>query len=1452
MKEKLKNKFYSIMAILLTVLLFCSVFTIPVEKKIAKADAAQTFTGFSGNNISETDLYNQTNTYDYKGSNTDQNSLYEYYDTSVNGKNTNTVKEGAPQITVLTHGLGGDAFHWSNVKDSYGDPVFAYDEESLFVRLQQESAKNGGVGANLYWAKMTGKKSFCLIDLENNYESDKIYKTQAAENTISEITDVSKHIIIVFEASNPNGYNYEVYEEFNYMLSKIVYDVKYMNGGQLPRINLIGHSRGGLTNLQYALDHPDLVDSLFGIGTPYFGSDTASTDLGAVFTNNANGREDIIDRNVYVSYFNRYYENYDRLYRNINAYALGGYSDTDFVFDALISSDLKDIEDRVSDEILLLCKIAIKNSPGIVGYISTAADLADMLISLCRDENYDEYDIESIVQIIADIELWDENSDLWDNLWQRFIFEGSPYFMNDLLVDLSSQIGVDEHSDTWRSYGFKIYTKQFEKIGKCSNPAMPAVVHNLEARDKSFINYILRNINIGTGTNSFLYEKIDETTISILGYKGDWENEIFVIPDTIDGYTVTEIEERAFDSYFVDKGITQIQLPASLTKIGDYAFCNCTELVNVLYGTSSQLVGIGASAFYGCSSLTQFGSTSNRITIPTGVTAIGSGAFALTGVQYVSIPASVSHIGLTAFAYIENLKTITVNSANTTYQSINGNLYNRSGGLLQYAIGATATSFLLPDDVTYIAPYAFAGEKDLISLDFNQVISIADGAFFACESLASCQNGGNIEYVAPTAFLDTPVLNNAGDFIVFGKLLFKYQGEAEIITKDMFPSSVERIAEFAFHNIEAKEIYLPLKVNFISDNAFSACQNLEKVQFENTQFPFINDEIFQGLNADFRFYCARSLINGMSNNEKWQKYSSISLPIKTVAYFEGIDKEYEFYYSENAVFPTETIPGKYIKGWYEVIGGEITNNRLSEIQWNRVDQNVVYRADTVELITFNLIFVNGESTVDAIKINTGDTFVFNRYNYEINGEEYSFVQPSQMESFFYNNQRIDNKDDKYCTFEGWVYNGSDLNSGQWLSEATDHSLYVYAMWAPVSYTATLYDINGSIYSEIDYTYFSSIELSPLESEVYRFNYWMDETNSKVDKLGNRIGDFNLYPNVSRLYTVELKSIAHLIETEEIRGIVGEKITLPQWEVENYEVKKWDIYLANSDYTIVGDITLLAEWGGVEYNIYYRNLTFQGQEASVIVGHNTTVMAPNYYEYGQVFLSKDITAFYSNPSPYQSHLIFVEWCWDSALTNPVEENVSTTENKDFIFYAKWRYDLAYQIREGTHTITDNTNRFGQPYDQVYIGMKQSNLSADLAAIGITKFYVKLKIRLWEVNDGYQRLYLYADKNGVFDSNNYIDLSKGKIEFDHGGTGAEETPGIRCYLFEIPLDKIKDSNYLYLLCSADGTGEDTWKNNCVYFEISFATTQSDLVSPEFTWKYKDPLSSKDTYNEIITVS
>ena len=73
--------------------------------------------------ITDETLYNLTNTY---------NSEHEEYESHyfMNTKNNLTVSNEEPLMTVFTHGLGGDASHWSN-----NGSDFAYSKDSLITRL---------------------------------------------------------------------------------------------------------------------------------------------------------------------------------------------------------------------------------------------------------------------------------------------------------------------------------------------------------------------------------------------------------------------------------------------------------------------------------------------------------------------------------------------------------------------------------------------------------------------------------------------------------------------------------------------------------------------------------------------------------------------------------------------------------------------------------------------------------------------------------------------------------------------------------------------------------------------------------------------------------------------------------------------------------------------------------------------------------------------------------------------------------------------------------------------------------------------------------------------------------------------------------------------------------------------------------------------------------------------
>jgi len=284
-------------------ILFATLLTVGAVFLIAPSKEAHGYTGVVGAPTGIA-LLSATNTYDhyssfgsdsssYTGGNYEANTYTSARKIDYNNlasPNGNQVMQSAPQITVLTHGLGGSASHWSNVKDPNPNEavrkkegLFAYDSESLISKLS-----GNGTLANVYWAKVMSNnfQDFNLYDItgKTGTYDDQNFMNNNSVNAIN----TSKHIIIVFEAhydTKPNDDTYlidsheRIYYQFNFMLSKIVYDVSRSNeNNKLPKVNLIGHSRGGLTNLMYALDHPDLVENMISIDTPYIGSTTASAN----------------------------------------------------------------------------------------------------------------------------------------------------------------------------------------------------------------------------------------------------------------------------------------------------------------------------------------------------------------------------------------------------------------------------------------------------------------------------------------------------------------------------------------------------------------------------------------------------------------------------------------------------------------------------------------------------------------------------------------------------------------------------------------------------------------------------------------------------------------------------------------------------------------------------------------------------------------------------------------------------------------------------------------------------------------------------------------------------------------------------------------------------------------------------------------------------------------------
>jgi hypothetical protein len=136
------------------------------------------------------------------------------------------------------------------------------------------------------------------------------------------------------------------------------------------------------------------------------------------------------------------------------------------------------------------------------------------------------------------------------------------------------------------------------------------------------------------------------------------------------------------------------------------------------------------------------------------VTAIGAGAFFGSGLTSVTIPNSVTSIGVEAFDLCYSLTNFAVDAANPYYSSTNGVLFNKDqAGLVQYPLGLTNSSYTIPDSVTHIGDYAFDGSIDLTNVTIgNSVTSIGVEAFAFCRAMTSVTIGNSVTNIGEEAF----------------------------------------------------------------------------------------------------------------------------------------------------------------------------------------------------------------------------------------------------------------------------------------------------------------------------------------------------------------------------------------------------------------------------------------------------------------------------------------------------------------------------------------------------------------------------------------------------------------------------------------------------------------------------------------------------------------------------
>jgi hypothetical protein len=176
-----------------------------------------------------------------------------------------------------------------------------------------------------------------------------------------------------------------------------------------------------------------------------------------------------------------------------------------------------------------------------------------------------------------------------------------------------------------------------------------------------------------------------------------------------------------------------VAIPASVTRIGTYAFFDCANLSGVTVPDS--VTSIGSYAFYNCASL-------SSITIPNSVTSIGSYAFwYCTSLRSLTLPNSVTSIEDGLFYNCSNLASVTIPAGVT-----------RIGSYAFYYCGSLG-SVTLPPGITDIGSHAFDGCGSLTSVTVPASVDhIGSYAFYDCDGLARVNFNGNAPSIGSSVF----------------------------------------------------------------------------------------------------------------------------------------------------------------------------------------------------------------------------------------------------------------------------------------------------------------------------------------------------------------------------------------------------------------------------------------------------------------------------------------------------------------------------------------------------------------------------------------------------------------------------------------------------------------------------------------------------------------------------
>ena len=269
---------------------------------------------------------------------------------------------------------------------------------------------------------------------------------------------------------------------------------------------------------------------------------------------------------------------------------------------------------------------------------------------------------------------------------------------------------------------------------------------------------------------------------------------------------VTEIKHWA-----IPDGITSVVIPKSVTKIDENSFLCAGDLLSITVDPGNPVYCDIDGVLYSKDKTVlvwyPLGRLDKEFIFPDHITKICdlNVRFYVTSVV---IPKGVTEIESQAFIAADDLLSITVSPDNPVYCDIDGVLYSKDKTVLVcYPRGRQDAEFIIPDHVTKISDFAFAGCHELSSIILHDHVTTIGNGAFASSGLSSIKLPNSLKSIANGAFASCS------------------------LTSIKFPDSLKSIGSEAFSHCEGlTSVIIPDGITEIHDWTFSSCKNLTSVR----------------------------------------------------------------------------------------------------------------------------------------------------------------------------------------------------------------------------------------------------------------------------------------------------------------------------------------------------------------------------------------------------------------------------------------------------------------------------------------------------------------------------------------------------------------------------------------------------------------------------------------------